>query len=186
MISSPDQFNDIAKLFLIKKKLVQKCNELSSLKSIVNEKATLYRYLSQMEHRRQLLLDRTRLPDSQRTNRSKSRQVSTTDEGKDSNEEGGTRGCNINREVSSLMTGNKKSTMFAHEHSSAVLDRMLVERTINVSGKQHEGVKLSWKHFDFLARSTTVTPAVKMESDRHSLLLWKARDDSIIHPTPSS
>lgn len=97
-----------------------------------------------MEHRRQRLLDRTQLADSQRIGRSKSRQASRTDEGKESKAEGGTRGYNINPEVSSLMTSNKKSTMLAHEHSSAVLDGiMLDERTIDVQSKQREGAKLS-------------------------------------------
>ncbi|CAF5089037.1 unnamed protein product, partial [Rotaria sp. Silwood1] len=45
MISAPDKFNNISKLFLLKKKFVHKTNELINLKKIFYEKETLYRYI---------------------------------------------------------------------------------------------------------------------------------------------
>jgi hypothetical protein len=58
MINSPEKFNNISKLFLIKKKLVQKSNEILDLKKIFREKNTLYRYLNQIYGRRQKLIDK--------------------------------------------------------------------------------------------------------------------------------
>ncbi|CAF0984054.1 unnamed protein product [Rotaria sordida] len=58
MISSPDKFNNISKLFLIKKKLVHKTNEFINLKKIFNEKKILYRYLNQIYIRRQKLYEK--------------------------------------------------------------------------------------------------------------------------------
>jgi len=58
MINSPEKFNNISKLFLIKKKLVKKSNELLYLKKIFYEKNTLYRYLNQIYQRRQKLIEK--------------------------------------------------------------------------------------------------------------------------------
>jgi len=58
MISSPEKFNNISKLFLIKKKLVKKSNEVLDLKKIFYEKNTLYRYLNQIYLRRQKLIEK--------------------------------------------------------------------------------------------------------------------------------
>jgi hypothetical protein len=58
MISSPYKFNNIAKLILIKKKLVKKSNELLYLKQIFHEKRTLYRYLNHIYIRRQKFIQK--------------------------------------------------------------------------------------------------------------------------------
>jgi hypothetical protein len=58
MISSPDRFDKIFKLLLIKKKLVQKSNELLQLKQIFRQKNTLYHYLNRISIRRQRLIEK--------------------------------------------------------------------------------------------------------------------------------
>ena len=58
MMSSPDQFNNISKLLLIKKKLVSKTNELMDLRKIFFEKEALYRYLNEIYMKRQKLLQK--------------------------------------------------------------------------------------------------------------------------------
>jgi len=58
MISSPEKFDNISKLFLIKKKLVTKSDELLHLKKNFSEKNTLYRYLNQIYVRRQKLIEK--------------------------------------------------------------------------------------------------------------------------------
>ncbi|CAF4388597.1 unnamed protein product, partial [Rotaria sp. Silwood2] len=58
MMSSPDKFNNVSKLFLIKKKIVHKTNELINLKKIFFEKETLHRYLNQIYLRRQKLYEK--------------------------------------------------------------------------------------------------------------------------------
>jgi hypothetical protein len=58
MISSPDKFNNIAKLVLIKKKLVKKSNEILYLKQIFHEKQTLYRYLNHIHKRREKFIQK--------------------------------------------------------------------------------------------------------------------------------
>jgi hypothetical protein len=57
-ISSPDKFDNILKLFLLKKKLVHKSNELVNLKKIFHEKDTLYRYLNRIYTRREKLVQK--------------------------------------------------------------------------------------------------------------------------------
>lgn len=54
--SSPDRFNSISKLFLLKKKIVHKTDELKNLKRIFHEKEILYGYLNQIHSRRVKLL----------------------------------------------------------------------------------------------------------------------------------
>ncbi|CAF1478249.1 unnamed protein product [Adineta steineri] len=54
-ISSPDTYNNISKLFLIKTKLTQKFNELLNLKKMFHEKQTLYHYLNHIYIRRKKL-----------------------------------------------------------------------------------------------------------------------------------
>jgi hypothetical protein len=57
-ISSPDKFDNILKLFLLKKKLVHKSNELLNLKKIFHEKDTLYQYLNRIYTRREKLVQK--------------------------------------------------------------------------------------------------------------------------------
>ena len=54
MISAPDEYNRIAKLFLIKSQLVDRSHELASLKRVVSEKEMLCHYLTHI-HRRLML-----------------------------------------------------------------------------------------------------------------------------------
>lgn len=58
MISSPEKFDKISKLLLIKKKLVHKSNELSQLKQFFHQKNTLYHYLNRISIRRQRLIEK--------------------------------------------------------------------------------------------------------------------------------
>lgn len=58
MITSSYQFNSESKLFLLKKKLVNKTNELVNLKRIFHEKEVLYRYSNQIYTRRQKLYEK--------------------------------------------------------------------------------------------------------------------------------
>jgi hypothetical protein len=53
-----DRHDDLSKVLLIRKLLVRKSNELSTIKVIVNEKESLYRYLNGIYSRRQILADR--------------------------------------------------------------------------------------------------------------------------------
>lgn len=55
MIGAPEKFNELSKLFFIKKKLVIKSNELTRWKTIFHEKKTLYQYLNKIYTRRQVL-----------------------------------------------------------------------------------------------------------------------------------
>ncbi|CAF1454012.1 unnamed protein product [Adineta steineri] len=57
-ISSPDTYNNIAKLFLIKTKFTQKFNELLNLKKMFYEKQTLYHYLNHIYIRRKKLIQK--------------------------------------------------------------------------------------------------------------------------------
>lgn len=56
-IQSPAGFDDLSKLFAVKKKLVQKGAELSHLRRIFHEKQSLYRHLNDIHRRRQALLE---------------------------------------------------------------------------------------------------------------------------------
>lgn len=55
-ITSPETFDKLSKMVLIKKKLVDKSNELARLKEIFQQKATLSRYLSSISRRRERLI----------------------------------------------------------------------------------------------------------------------------------
>ena len=55
-VSSPVDFGNLSKLYLIKKKLVKKYNELSSLKRLFYEKQTLYHHFDQIYTRRKKLI----------------------------------------------------------------------------------------------------------------------------------
>ncbi|CAF4205734.1 unnamed protein product, partial [Adineta steineri] len=57
-ISSPDTYNNISKLFLIKTKLTQKFNEFLNLKKMFHEKQTLYHYLNRIYIRRKKLIQK--------------------------------------------------------------------------------------------------------------------------------
>jgi hypothetical protein len=63
MINSPEKFNNISKIFLIKKKLVKKSNEVLFLKKIFYEKNILYRYLNQIYQRRQKIIEKMNIND---------------------------------------------------------------------------------------------------------------------------
>ena len=56
MITSPETFDKLSKILFIKKKLVNKSNELVRLKEIFREKSTLCRYLNGISQRRELLI----------------------------------------------------------------------------------------------------------------------------------
>ncbi|CAF2062154.1 unnamed protein product [Rotaria magnacalcarata] len=60
MASSPDKFNNISKLFLIKKKIVHKTDELVKLKKFFREKEILYHYLNQIYERREKLREKNK------------------------------------------------------------------------------------------------------------------------------
>ena len=62
-INLSDKFDNISKLFLLKKKLVSKSNELVDLKNIFHEKDMLYRYLNQIYIRREKLIQKTNTHD---------------------------------------------------------------------------------------------------------------------------